>query len=72
MRFEELIGKTISVLLTGKDNKKEAYTGVLEEIQGDYLILKFLNTAHTIDRVVVRKDVIESMWIYKDGVRGEV
>jgi len=70
INWDALRGATISVLFTGRNNIKEAYTGMVEEVGEDHIILKFFDSAHTIDRIIVKKDVVESIWIYKEGVKG--
>lgn len=65
MNFEEFLGKTISVLVTGKDGKKEAYTGIMSGYKPPFIYLEFFEAAQTLEGIWIREDVIESIWVYK-------
>jgi len=70
MNWENLRGKKVSILIDGF-NKRESYIGVIKEVDDDFLILDMNlgdNPAYTIERVIVKKSVILSVWIYKEGV----
>ena len=65
--FTKLKGRRISVLITGKDNKKESYNGILESVTDGFLMIKTLpSSTFTIDRFLIRTDIVESVWIYKE------
>lgn len=67
MEWSEFIFKKLSVLITGKDGKKESYMGILEEVSDNFLVLKTLpNLTFPYDKFVIRVDLIESAWIFKE------
>jgi len=66
--FSKLIGKTLSILLTGKREKKETYMGTLEEVEEDFVVLKtFPSSTFQVDKFIIRISLIESVWVYKDN-----
>ena len=64
--FAELKDKQVSILIVGKDGRKETYKGSVKDIQGKYLILTadYWGPKHDLEKVVIRTDIIESVWIY--------
>lgn len=66
MYFDNLIGKKVSILLEGKDNKIEDYSGILEEVHDDYVKLNPNNPNYTIEYLMISKDIIKSVWVYKE------
>jgi len=67
MDFKNLMGKMLSILITGKGNKKESYMGILVDVDDKYISLKTLpNDEFEIENFIIRLDLIESVWIYKE------
>ena len=67
MDFSKLKNKYISVLITGKANKKETYMGIVTEVN-EYLIMKSLpSDKFVIEQFIIRLDLIESVWVFKDS-----
>jgi len=64
--FKDLIGKRVSILITGKDNKKEAYTGILDVVEEKWIHIKFFEEMLILDGIWIRKDAVESIWIYRE------
>jgi len=62
--YNMAINRLVSVLITGL-NGKESYTGTLAENGEDYIILYMNGKNHKIEAIALRKDIIESIWIYK-------
>ena len=67
MDFSELKNKRISILITGKDRKKETYSGIVERLDGNFLVVKSLpSESFEIDQFLIRVDIVESVWVYKE------
>ena len=72
MNWNDYVGKTVSILITGKDNKIENYMGVIEEVSDDgFLVLDPNNPNYSLEKLIFRLAVITSVWIYKEGKRRE-
>lgn len=66
MDFSKLKDKYVSILITGKANKKETYMGIVTEVN-EYLIMKSLpSDKFVIDQFIIRLDIIESVWVFKE------
>jgi len=65
--WDKMVGRIISVLIVGKDNKNETFTGILEEISGKYLIISpnDPNFNFNIETFLIEKDFVKSVWVYK-------
>ena len=67
MIFENLIGKRVSVLITGKSDKKETYMGIIVAVKDGYVFVESLPSASfEIETFIIRADIIESMWVFKE------
>jgi hypothetical protein len=68
LNFEDLIGKRVSILITGKNGKKETYTGTVESAEGSFIRIKTLpSSTFEIDYFIIRTDLVKCIWIYKEG-----
>ncbi len=66
MDWNDLIHKRISVLITGKNNRKETYNGIVQSINGNFITMSSLpSLTFEIETFLIRTDIIESVWIYK-------
>uniref|UniRef100_A0A6H1ZGI5 Uncharacterized protein n=1 Tax=viral metagenome TaxID=1070528 RepID=A0A6H1ZGI5_9ZZZZ len=65
MDWEQFEGRTVSVLITGKGEKKESFIGTVEVTEGDFLIINPNNPNFGLEMFYIRKDIIESIWLYK-------
>jgi len=66
--FEDLVGKFVSVLITGKGGKKETYLGRVEQVEGGYLFIRSIeDPSFHIEAFIIRCDVVESIWVLKSG-----
>jgi len=66
--FSKLKGKKVSILLEGLKNKKEAYVGHITSFKENFVTLKLLQNQtldYPVDQIIIRADIIESVWIYK-------
>lgn len=60
--------KKVSILLDVHRNEflKESYSGTLKEIGDDYIVLVTNNPNFHIAELLLRKDVILSIWLYNE------
>ena len=65
MRFEDLVGKTVSIAIVGKDNKIEAYTGIVKEYRDPWIYLEFFDTMMLLEGILIHTDIVKSIWIYR-------
>lgn len=65
MKWQEYIGKTVSILITGKDKKIENYMGKIESVSNGFMVIDTNNPNFTIDKVIFRTTLILGVWIYK-------
>lgn len=65
MNWEKYIGKTVSVLIVGKEDKEENYIGRIEEISDDYMVLNTDEVNDVISEITFKTNLIKSIWIYK-------
>jgi hypothetical protein len=68
MEFTKLLGKDVSILITGRYGKKECYSGKVKEATEDFLVIKYYDctnptVANPIDEFYVKTSLIESMWV---------
>ena len=71
-KFEQLINTQVSVAIDTCKPKsptvKENYQGIIREVYEDFIVLDFIPTPHlrdtTLQKLVIRKTAIISMWIY--------
>ena len=69
--FKRLKGKRVSVLITGKGGNKETYSGVITDVEANYIILQTLPSPHfDLDQFIIRVDIIESIWVFKEKKGG--
>jgi len=62
----DYIGKAVSILITGKDDKTENYMGIIETITDDgFIILDPNNPNFTIGKIIFKTDLVKSIWVYK-------
>lgn len=68
MDFSTLIGKRVSVLITGRGLKKESYNGTIESVEDNYVLIRSLpSLTFEIEKFIIREDIIESIWVYKEA-----
>ena len=68
MNWNKLIGRTVSILITGKEDKTENYMGIIEDITDDgFIILNPNNPKFTIEKIIFKADLIKSVWVYING-----
>ena len=65
MKWDILIGRTVSILITGKEDKTENYMGMVEKIEDDFLFLDTQNPNFTIEKIIFKVNLIKSVWVYK-------
>ncbi len=65
MNFEKYVGKFVSVLINGKNDKEENYLGTVDGIENGFMIL---NTEENviIDEIAFDTQLIKSIWVYKE------
>ncbi len=64
--WSQYIGKPLSILITGKDDKTENYMGIIETITDDsFIILDSNNPNFTIGKIIFKTDLVKSIWVYK-------
>lgn len=64
MEWEALKGKTVSILIVGKDDKTENYMGKVESIEDGFMVLDPNNPNFTIDKIIFKIELIKSVWVY--------
>lgn len=69
MNWKEYIGKTVSILITGKDSKIENYMGIIQSVSGGFMVIDTNNPNFTIDKVIFKTNLILGIWIYKEKPR---
>jgi len=68
MDWSKYIGKVVSILIIGKEDKTENYMGIIEEITDDgFLVLNPNNPNFTIDKIIFKTDLIKSVWVYGEN-----
>mgnify|MGYP001612403433 CR=1 FL=1 len=66
MDWKQYQGKTVSILIVGKEDKTENYMGVIKCITDDnFIVLDTNNPNFTISEIIFRADLIKSVWVYK-------
>lgn len=65
MDLKKYVGEKVSILVDAKD-KIENDVGYLEEWDGKYVTLRCENPNFDVKTIILRKDVIRSIWVYKD------
>ncbi len=63
--WAKYIGKTVSILITGKDDKTENYMGIIAEVSDGFMILDPNNENFSIETIIFRTALIKSIWVYK-------
>jgi ribosome maturation factor RimP len=67
MDFSILVGRRVSVLITGKGEKKETYNGTVESVEDNFIVMKSLpSVTFEIEKFLIRTDIIESVWVFKE------
>jgi len=64
MNWEAFIGKTVSILITGKEDKAENYMGKIEDIKDGFMILDPNNPNFSIEKIIFKTELIKSVWVY--------
>jgi len=67
VRFEDLVGKTVSIAIVGKDNKIEAYTGIVKRFDDPWIYLEFFSNMILLEAIYIHKDLVRSIWIYREA-----
>ena len=67
-RVLEWKDKVVSILLDVNRNEflKESYNGTLKEVGEDYIVLVTNNPNFHIAELLLRKDIIISIWLYNE------
>jgi len=61
------VNRRLSVLITGKQGRKETYNGILIDVNDNFLVLETLpSESFEIEKFFIRLDIIESVWLYKE------
>ena len=70
MPWEEYIGRFVSVLIDGKDGKVENYLGTITHFDAEppIIVLAPNNPNFNVCEILIRPDIIRSIWVYKDNI----
>jgi hypothetical protein len=66
--LQDLAGKRVSVLITGKDGKIENYIGILKSSDAQWIVLDFseVNPEWFLTEIRFRPAILESIWVYRN------
>lgn len=69
--FNCLLNRKVSLMMIGKDDRKESYVGVVSDVFEDFIQIRSIRKGpeddFPLDGFLVRKELIISIWIYHDG-----
>ncbi len=66
MDWKQYIGRTVSILIVGKDDKTENYMGIIKTVTDDgFMILDPNNPNFTMSEIIFRVNLIKSVWVYR-------
>ena len=65
MEWNVLVGRTVSILIIGKEDKTENYMGKVEKIDDGFLFLDTQNPNFSIEKIIFNVNLIKSVWLYK-------
>ncbi len=61
MNWNTLVGKKVSILIVGKEDKTENYMGIVSSVEDDFLTLDTNNPTFNIETIIFRTDLIKSV-----------
>ena len=66
--FSKLQGKMVSILIVGKNQKNETFKGIIEGIEGDFIILNtdWGQSDFPLSQVLIRTSMVQSVWVYRE------
>jgi len=65
MNWNKYKGETVSILITGKDDKTENYMGIITDVKDGFMIIDPNNENFSIREIAFKTDLIKSIWVYK-------
>lgn len=67
--FSKLQGKMVSILIVGKGQKNETFKGIVESIEGDFIVLNtdWGQADFPLSQVLIRTSMVQSVWVYRES-----
>lgn len=65
MDWTNLKGRTVSILIKGKNDKTENYMGKVVLLEDGFITLDPQNPEFSVDWIIFHTDLIRSVWVYR-------